>query len=115
MALDIRDLVRTYVFLNDPDVRKQTTKFGALFVAGIAMMAATFWLSGVSPDDSGAAPTADVGFTEREESCMPAGDVPGWLAENDVRLLEQRTRADGSVCLVYAPGQAGSPTSSLSA
>lgn len=82
--MDIKELMRTYVFINDPDVKQVSTKFGGLVlvlgaVAGLAWVAAGLVSEEAAPGDE--AGTAAASY--EEESCMPAAELEGWLAEHE--------------------------------
>ncbi len=103
--MDIKELMRTYVFINDPKVRQITTKFGAVLIAlgGIAGIA---WLAvGLADDgtqDPGAAAEAVDDYDESE--CMHESELTAWQLENaDILSGEHHThhRADGTVCVYH--------------
>lgn len=108
--VDIKELMRTYVFINDPDVKQVTTKFGALLIA-IGAIAAVVWVAagiaeqGVTEVDQGpAAAEADAEGYENEE-CMPQAELADWKQDNQATVLsgdyEVRKVDSGVVCVHY--------------
>ncbi len=89
--MDIKDLMRTYVFINDPDIKQVTTKFGAVLIAlgGLAGMA--YLAAGVADtdEDPSAAAEPDEDQEETSEACMDATDLDAWRSEHPD--LEQGT------------------------
>lgn len=108
--VDIKELMRTYVFLNDPNVKEITTKFGALLLA-IGAIAALVWVSaGLAGDqptsaEDPAASTSDEADAYANEECMPEEDLEAWKQDHaDVVLsgdYDVRTVDTSTVCVRY--------------
>lgn len=78
--VDIKELMRTYVFINDPDVKQVTTKFGILLVAlgGVAGMA---WLAvGVAEDPASEQAASADGDAYESTECMEQTELSAWKA-----------------------------------
>lgn len=104
--MDIKELMRTYVFINDPDVKQVTTKFGALVlllgaVAGLAWATAGFVADDAAPGDDPGTTAA----TYEEESCMPAAELEAWMAEHaeivDAGTYDVTEVDQDRVCVAY--------------
>lgn len=102
--MDIKELMRTYVFINDPKVRQITTKFGAVLIAlgGIAGIA---WIGvGLADDatDEPNQPAADIEDDYDETECMDPSQLDAWrLANPDILNGDHQIhyRANGDVCV----------------
>jgi len=118
--VDIKELMRTYVFLNDPDVKEVTTKFGIVLV-GVAVVAAGAWAgvnyagsdSSSSPtasqadgsgDGSGTADASDGEDHGMETECTDEDQAREWQMDNPEKLERTITveERDGQVCYTYA-------------
>lgn len=105
--VDIKELMRTYVFINDPDVKQITTKFGALLIA-VGAIAALAWAGVAMVGDAGQTGTptaaeADDGYAN--EDCMPSGELAAWKQDHRQLVLsgdyEVRQMDTGVVCVLY--------------
>jgi hypothetical protein len=106
--VDIQELMRTYVFLNDPDVKEVTTKFGAL-VLGITVVALGAWagvtyLGGDDASTGGEAYADASDSSETEQTCVDESNTDEWKADNPETLerLIDVQETDGEVCYTYA-------------
>lgn len=110
--VDIKELMRTYVFINDPDVKEVTTKFGALLLA-VGAIAALVWVAaGLAgdPATTGAEdPAAATGAEEADgyanEECMPESELAEWKQTHADTVLsgdyEIRPVDAGIVCVYH--------------
>lgn len=103
--VDIKELMRTYVFLNDPDVKEVTTKFGAVIVAlGVASLAV--WGSvAFFADDQAPEPTASTANDDTATDCVHESEADDWRQEHQDVLLSNRLveteQVGDEVCFTY--------------
>lgn len=111
--VDIKELMRTYVFINDPNVKEVTTKFGvallALGVVGIGVAGVVTMAEDDSPAETQAS-EADGGSggelaTNQTRDCVQEEDADEWRQDNADVLLSNRLiseEASGDwVCFIY--------------
>lgn len=109
--VDIKELMRTYVVINDPNVKEVTTKFGALFL-GLGVATLGVWgmvtLAGSEDVSQPQAAEGDGGQTlagDQSRDCVPAEQADEWRQDNaDVllsnRLIDEEETGD-YVCFTY--------------
>lgn len=114
--VDIKELLRTYVMLNDPNVREITTKFGAVILGlGVATLAVWGVVSLAEDDPASQQPQASTADgedasgeedqTPTETECVDASKADAWSQEHkwillSNRLLDVDERGD-QVCFTY--------------
>lgn len=112
--VDIKELMRTYVFINDPNVKEVTTKFGIL-LAGLGVATLGVWgLVTVAEDDPVTDPHAaetDDGSdgeaaADTQKDCVHEDDADDWRDEHadlllSGNLLKEEQNGD-YVCFTYA-------------
>lgn len=111
--VDIKELMQTYVFLNDPNVKEITTKFG-MVVLGLGLATLGIWgavtlVQGGPGAADTTAGTADDGGSQAgadtTKDCVRAEDADAWRAEHasivsSDRLLDVEASGDW-VCFTY--------------
>lgn len=107
--VDIKEMMRTYVFLNDPNVKQVTTRFGAVVLVLGGIAGATWLLAGAS-DDVDAEPEASASAYEKT-SCMHESEWPSWATEHapviDAGTYEVYDAPEDEICVNYTPPDAG--------
>lgn len=105
--VDIKELMRTYVFINDPDVKEVTTKFGVALIALGAIAALTWGAVNYASQAGPAAveePTAATGDYEEKE-CMSADELTTWKQDHQSIVLsgdyDVETVDTTYVCVYY--------------
>lgn len=111
--VDIKELMRTYVALNDPDVRDITRKFGAVIVGlGLATVAVWGSVAFFSDDPSlndPAATSADTGSQDGGDQlvteCVTEDEADDWRQEHQDLILanqiESVNQEGDEVCYTY--------------
>lgn len=105
--VDIKELMRTYVFINDPDVKEVTTKFGVALIALGAIAALTWGAVNYTSQAGPIAaeePTAATGDYEEKE-CMTEDELATWKQEHRSIVLsgdyDVETVDTNYVCVYY--------------
>lgn len=105
--VDIKELMRTYVFINDPDVKEVTTKFGVALIALGAIAALTWGAVNYGTQAGPAAaeePTAATGDYDEKE-CMTESELTTWKQNHRSLVLsgdyEVKTVDTDYVCVFY--------------
>lgn len=111
--VDIKDLMRTYVFINDPNVKEVTTKFGILLVGlGLATLGVWGLVTIAEEDpvaDTQAAGTDDSSDDElagdQHRDCVHEDDADEWRNDNQDLLLSgnllDEEQSGDYVCFTY--------------
>lgn len=98
-------MMRTYVFLNDPDVKQVTTKFGALVLV-LGGLAGAAWLAAGMAGDEVASPETSAAAYEKTE-CMPQAELDAWKVAHadvvDAGAYEVYESTGDTVCVAYDP------------
>lgn len=98
-------MMRTYVFLNDPDVKQVTTKFGALVLV-LGGLAGAAWLAAGAMDDEVASPETSAAAYEKTE-CMAETELEAWKTAHadvvDAGTYEVYEGTGDTVCVAYDP------------
>lgn len=111
--MDIKDLLRTYVFPNDPNVEEITTQFG-MILGGLGLATAAVWGSVVLAGD-GDVPSPHAAEAEDEhpdaelgdevQDCVPEHEAYEWKQDHDDVLMSNRLldveETGGWVCYTY--------------
>lgn len=105
--VDIKDLMRTYVFINDPDVKEVTTKFGVALIALGAIAALTWGAVNYASQAGPAAaedPTAATGDYENKD-CMTQSEFTAWKQEHGSLVRAHQYQVEtvdtNYVCVYY--------------
>lgn len=104
-GVDIKNMVRTFVFLNDPRVKQVTTKFLAVALTLGALFALYAWsvTDPTAPADGAETPTAAEAWPQYQ--CMHASAFAAWVEEHPQHeVRDAELQPDGqTVCFWYEP------------
>lgn len=114
--VDIEEIMQRYVFLNDPNVKELTTKFGMIVVGlglmTVAVAGAVTWAG----DDGGGSGDVEASYADGQDhsdkeagdevqDCVPTEHADAWRKAHDDVLMENRlldTEESGDwICFTY--------------
>lgn len=94
--MDLKNLLRTYVYLSDPRVKQVTIKFTALLIALGAVAAVTYAAVTRSAGDES---LTAMGL---QQECMPEEEHAAWQSEHaDDEVVSSERAENGEVCVTY--------------
>lgn len=104
--VDIKELMRTYVALNDPNVKDITRKFGAVILGlGLASLAVWGAVAFFGEDSAPTQPQAETADENTETECVPEDEASDWRQENQDLILADKIESVHSegdeVCYTY--------------
>lgn len=112
--VDIEEIMQRYVFLNDPNVKEITMKFGGVIVGLGLLTVAAIGLVTLADDaggpDARSAYAGGQDHSDKEagdevQDCVPADESDAWRQAHDDVLMENRLldvdESGGFVCYTY--------------